>query len=242
MKKNYKILSMILVIFGTACAADDLMISRVAIPDMRSYQDLFFKFGVASCSQRCDQQVLDELLTIAFEQEVAAYVDQPENMMLLQATFLGELIGYVSCQIAPGYQVYVRQLAIDPEKYDSELVKELLFGVFTAMPQIKRLSVQCPALCPDLVNLFEGLGFVRNNQEISQDMPNLYVMYDLMVHSKCKICEILYGSDFWEQEIDPSEEGQWGGWETLESDVQDSGMCPLEEETEANGTCPLDAE
>lgn len=120
---------------------------------------------------------------------------------------------------------------------DSELVKELLFAIFEHMPKVKRLTIECPALCPDLTALFEDLGFSCSEYGWSADMLSLFVEYDLIVHPKCKLCEVLYayGADFWEQEIDPSQDGQWGSW-AVNADEPDSAiMYTMEEGNDDEG-------
>lgn len=236
-RKFYKVL--LILCCSVSISAIDLHIESVGACEVEACQSLFCKFERSIWSGCCNQQVLEQLLQTTADQELQAYAQHPESMVLLKATFMEETVGYVSCQKKPGYQVHVRQIAVDPEKYDTELIKELLFAIFEFMPQVKKLTIECPALCPDLSDLLQDLGFVRNDQGWAADMVGLFVEYDLIVHSKCEMCKLIYGADFWEQEIDPSDFGDWGSWTLTDDQSVDPIMYTIKEGNDDEGVSPF---
>jgi hypothetical protein len=200
-------MSMMLCFFHIISCAE-LQIERVLVPDFSWYEPIFFKFCNMACCLSCSQQRFDELAQAAFLKEAEAYGDQVDDRIFLQATVANEIVGYISCQVVSQDQIFISQIAFDPEKYDTVLIKELLFVLFQLMPKVKLISVSCPLFCPDLINLVQELGFVQIDQTPTVDSVDLCVPYELKVHSKCAMCKILYGPDFWESDID--DDSDWG--------------------------------
>lgn len=196
------------VFLGHVLNAGEIQIERVTYPNFSWYEPLFFKFCDNVGRVPCDQQRCDQILQEAFLKEAKSYAYSVDNRIFLQATVADEIVGYLSCHIHTDNKILISQMAFDPVKYDSVLVKELLFVLFQIMPNVKLISVVCPAFCPDLINLFQELGFAQVNTTVLSDWTDLFVEYELQVHPKCAMCKILYGPDFWEQDIE--DESDWG--------------------------------
>lgn len=216
MKQKYGIFYILLTVLMNVLNAQEISIERVINPTASFYQPLFLKFGQNVCSACCDQQTLQSLLIDEFNSDMNSYQNNAQDRLFLQALLDDEIVGYLSCQVISDQQVQIHQLIMNLEKYDSDLVKELLFAVFASMPKIKELSIQVLTQCSDLVELLEYFGFEKNdNLNEAVAAIKLFSEFKLHVHPKCKMCEILYGSDFWEIEIDPAEDGFWGSYEVL---------------------------
>ncbi len=178
-------------------------------PKIVNYQSLFENFGRQACVVCSDRQVVDkdfgsvcfvknfEKYCDAFEKEFQEYQKNENNRLFFQVTFLDEIIGFMSCQVESESKVIINQLVVDPEKYDVNLIKDFLFAILQLMPKIKEIVILCPLFCVDFVDLFQNLGFVPV-QEVSDF--DLFVPFELKVHSKCGMCQVLYGNDFWENE------------------------------------------
>lgn len=197
----------ILFCFMQATIASSIKFEQVFEPDFALYESLFFKVGYGFCENSCNPAVLDQILNYTFYQEAAAYLEDSSQRVLVHAVLFDEVIGYMSCEFMPDHQLYIHHLIIDPEMYHDLLVKDFLFLVFEIMPKVKLISISVPACCTDLINLLEDLGFVSSEQICITDQAVLtdsvlYVQYDFPVSSKCAMCNVLYGPNFWEQDED----------------------------------------
>lgn len=186
-------------------------------------RDLFFKFHRKMSDPSCDQEKVDDLLTRIYEQEISLCDDVANQMVCLQIMDVDTLIGYVVFQIMSSLQVRVSLFALDTEKinidvdnFDQDLFAELLYSIFFIKPQLAGMLIACPVTSIDLINILEQLGFEFNNDDSLEYNRDLFIAYTLPLHQKCKICELLYGADFWEHELDPAESGDWGSWEVTQ--------------------------
>ncbi len=223
-----KIQKYFFIIFGLwnfLIVSSDLNWEFVYSPTVANYQSLFETFGEKSCSVCSGRQAVykgfDSKCFVknkasyfdAFESEIQAHEQIDSNRLFVQVTFLDEVIGFMSCQVVSEYRVVIEQLVIDPEKYDDGLVKDFLFVLLQLMPKLKEIGIKCPLFHVNLINLFENLGFMIDQQESNID---LFVQFELKIHPKCSICQVLYGPDFWENE-DPD------AWEQ-DPDAEDLGI------------------
>jgi hypothetical protein len=190
--------------FSSICMASQIEFERVISPNWQSYRAIFLNFGMATCVA-ADQELLIDGLETEFDQEAAKYKNASDDQIFLQAVLDDEVVGYVSCQITPDLRININQLAFDMAKFDYNLAKDFLFALFEIMPQVSRINVKIPALNQDLIDLFEGLGFVNNDQLVS----GLFVDYGLDVPEKCAICQVLYGPNFWEEDLDDDQVPSW---------------------------------
>lgn len=192
----------------------DIVIEKVHSETLTAERDVFIKFIAHYCnlcvSQSSDMQSLNQL----FDQEEQLYQAGLVETLFFHALLDEQVIGYVSCDLNENYSVSIRQLAIDPDYFDVTLIKELLFAIFTAAPKTKFVTVKCPVTCPEIQALLVDLGFVRTMQQLSA-VDVVYNFYVLKVHAKCKICDVLYGPDFWETESSDQDYSQY------DSDVAD---------------------
>lgn len=189
--------------------ASDMNVEFVFNPDAANYESLFKKFGCASCAVCSGRQMVSKGLNSAcfvknmqsyqdaFQKELQAHEQDETDRMFIQMTFLDEVIGFMSCQVISEHKVVIHQLVIDPEKYDDNLVKDFLFVILQLMPKVKEVGFICPLFSVDLIDLFANLGFVPVVQEMDHD---LFVHFELKVHPKCAMCQVMYGADFWENE------------------------------------------
>lgn len=216
--------------------ANELHIEQVLNPCFSKYESLFLKFGHGACVVCSGRQSVYKGLKIAcfvkniqsyldsFHAESDAYEQNFTNRIFLQATLLDEVVGYISCQIDCEHEIYISQIAFDPEKYDSLMIQELLFALFQSMPKIKVISISCPAFCPELMQVLQELGFVQTDKLSSTNGVDLFVTYALKVHPKCGMCQILYGPDFWYQDVDDDSD-----WDFCQLDQQ-GNLCPEQPE------------
>ena len=205
--KNY----FLLLILSTSSIlfSGEISMEFVFSPVVSHYESLFEKFGRASCGVCSGRQAVHKGLNSAcfvknmqsyhdlFEQELLKHAQEDSDRLFIQAVFLDEVVGFMSCQIISDVRVIIHQLVIDPEKYDENLIKDFLFAILQLMPKVKEISMICPLFSVDFIDLFADLGFVPVDQELNSD---LFVQFELKVHPKCAMCKILYGDDFWEDE------------------------------------------
>ncbi|MBP6892758.1 hypothetical protein KBB68_04240 [Candidatus Babeliales bacterium] len=205
--QNYFLASMMIV--SHIFCASDMSIEFVFNPDVKNYESLFKKFGCQSCAVCSGRQMVSknldsvcfvknmQLYQDAFQKEFEAHEQDETDRMFIQMTFLDEVIGFMSCQVISECKVVIHQLVIDPEKYDDNLVKDFLFVILQLMPKVKEIEFACPLFSVDFIDLFQNFGFMPVDQQLSDD---LFVHFELQVHPKCAMCQVMYGSDFWENE------------------------------------------
>lgn len=204
-------ISAILMLLGGMMSASALQVDKItSLESLASYRDLFFQFGHAFCSQGIGQ-TQDEFLTSLFDQEEKDFAAQRDDVLFFGATLEDQAIGYLSCDVGLEGSVIVRQIAFVPAMYDADLIKELLFAIFANMPKVKHVSISCPIHCYDMALLFEDLGFTKLTGSAGNVAGSGFVEYELIVHPKCKICELLYPDSYWETlEMGDGYEDVWG--------------------------------
>lgn len=199
-----------LMLFGNIMAANVLQVDKITSPNLAAYRDLFFKFSHTFCSQSIGQ-AQDDCLASLFNKEEKDFAAQSDEVLFFGATVDDQVIGYLSCDVGLEGSIIVRQIAFDPVMYDADLIKELLFAIFAYMPKVKHISVSCPVACYDMVLLFEELGFVKLTGAASNLAGDGFIEYELIVHPKCKICELLYPESYWETlDIGDGYDEMWG--------------------------------
>lgn len=179
--------------------SEEVHYELVTAPKSQDYRALFFAFGHSGCGSSYDDvSVLDALLSQEFEQEFEVYNHQPDNIALLQAIVLDEVVGYFSCEMVQSAQFLIRQMAFDVDRYGDSLLKDFLLAIFEAMPNIEKISVVCPMACKSLTDFLYDFDFVA----MDPSKNHLSGTFSLLVHSKCGMCQVLYGDDFWDQDED----------------------------------------
>ena len=191
--------------FSSICMASQIEFELVDSPDWQRYWPIFLNFGLTSCAQSCDYNFLTTVLQKEFDQEVINSGNSDHDKIFVQARLGDEIIGYASCYITSDLQIHISQLAFDKLRYDSSSMKDFLFVLFETMPQVSKIFIKIPALNQDLIEVFEGFGFVSCDQQLS----TLYLEYSLDVPEKCAICQVLYGPNFWEEDLDEDQVPSW---------------------------------
>ncbi|OGB85864.1 hypothetical protein A3J41_01145 [candidate division TM6 bacterium RIFCSPHIGHO2_12_FULL_38_8] len=215
--------------------SDDIKIAQVANPSLSDYESLFVQFGRKSCATCCQRKPVHKNMTTCFKKHEDLYVQdfryeaelseqKSDDRIYFQATLGDELLGFMACQVVSADVVRINYLVIDPEKYDENLVKDLLFELLQVMPKVKKILAWIPASCTDLIDLFQDMGFVQTNATESIALMDIFMDFELAVPSKCSMCQILYGPDFWEQ--DSEDESDWGTCELN----KDGNPCPSSDE------------
>lgn len=176
-----------------------ITVEKITSPNLERERDLFERCIDSFCAVAEQQPLAQKFVSDAFSLDEQAYEMADPATMFFHALHEDEVVGYISCDFLPGYHIRIRQFAIDPVMFDSSLVKELLFAIFTAVPKAKMVTVCFPASCPDLAAVFEEIGFVRES-EMDQSSNGLFWGYELKIHPKCKICNVLYADELWGDE------------------------------------------
>ena len=192
----------------------DIMIEKIHSQNLAQERAMFVRFNQYFCELYLQEPIENARIEAAFDIEEQAYLQASATTLFFHALLEEQVIGYISCDLMDGYKVRIRQMAIEPDFFDLTLVKELLFAIFTAAPKTKHVSVHCPVVCQEFQKLLVDLGFVKAKPSITPS-DSLYEIYELKVHAKCKICDVLYGVDFWDSE--PSEQD----WSPYDSDIAD---------------------
>lgn len=177
---------------------DNVHYDLVVDPNLQNYQSLFCTFKDTVQQLSTNPVMFNDLFNQEFEQEVKVYNKKPENIFLLQAKVFDEVVGFFSCEMILPAQFLIRQMAFDINKYGDSLLKDVLLSVFDVMPNIEKISVVCPVECKVLTDLLFNFGFVATGTL----QNHLTDTFSLLVHSKCGMCQVLYGDDFWDQDED----------------------------------------
>ncbi|MFA5998826.1 MAG: GNAT family N-acetyltransferase [Candidatus Babeliales bacterium] len=186
MKKRFVGLMALLTCLSLGLVGHEFDIEPISSPDLRSERDLFMR-----SHSFADQG--SDFLSNEFDKEEQAYKDQNTQTLFFHATFMDEVIGYISFDASGDHKVHVRHLAIDPEMYEPALIKELLFTVFQVVPQVGFISLVANLQQVDVLQLLEELGF----EFACEHQDGIFCTYELFVNNKCKICDVLYGPSFW---------------------------------------------
>lgn len=196
------------------CISSDFIVEKITAESLSIQKKLFMKFHevFSGLSVQNDSalQVVDEV----FAQEEEAYVSISSKSMFFHALLDDQVIGYISCDVADNHNISIRQLLVDPEMFDVTLIKELLFAIFLAMPQVKNLMIYCPVGCTEMHALLLELGFGLIDTKVMNNMIS-YEVYQIAIQPKCKICDVLYGEEFWEAQM---ANNQWGQYD---ADLED---------------------
>ncbi|MCX5924174.1 MAG: hypothetical protein NTZ68_02005 [Candidatus Dependentiae bacterium] len=186
MKKRFVGLMVLLTCLPLGLVGHEFDIELILSPDLRKERDLFMR-----SHSFADQD--SDFLSDEFDKEELAYKDQNGQTLFFHAIFMDEVIGYISFDTLADHKVHVRHLAIDKEMYEPVLIKELLFTVFQVVPQVGFITLVANLQQVDIIALLEELGF----EFVDKPQGGIFGTYELFVNNKCKICDVLYGSDFW---------------------------------------------
>jgi len=208
MKKRFVGLTMLLTCLSLGLVGHEFDVEPISSPDLRSERDLFMR------SHNFADQGSD-FLSDEFDKEELAYKDQNTQTSFFHATFMDEVIGYISFDTHPDHKVYVRHLAIDSDMYEPALIKELLFTVFQVVPQVSFITLVVNLQQVDVTGLLEELGF----ESVCEHQDGIFGTYELFVNNKCKICDVLYGSSFW---YGNGDEADWGSYVTVQEAFSDA--------------------
>jgi hypothetical protein len=182
-------------------------VESIASVDLHEHRELYQKFIQYYCSLCPCDMLLSQDIERQFDQEEIDYQYHNPMTLFFHAKVQDVIIGYISCNIVSKNQILIRQLVFDPNMFDTVLIKELLFAIFEKFPQTKKITLQCLVTCDDLNDLLLDVGF---SQIKPASIDNMYYQYELYLTSKCGICKILYGEDYWNQ---PFEQDQDDGYE-----------------------------
>lgn len=198
----------------------DFSVEAIVSESLEQEKALFFKFYSTYCHIPSENAMTQRMLTVAFDREQKAYQSR-STTLFFHAMIQDQVIGYISCDVGQGYKVHVRQLIIDPDYFDAMLIKELLFAIFESIPQVKSIILQCPLGCSDIQQVLESFGFTVKSLQGDSSL-SLYVTYEIEVHPKCKICDVMYGDQYWEMvghELESNDD-----WDGYGADMDDGYM------------------
>lgn len=202
---NFVALAFLLYV-GSANAINNILVLPIISDNLSAERELFIKFqksgfdGIGIAKEA--GQFFFAMDLEAFNKDCDDYNAHSENVYFFNAIFDNKLVGYISFEVQENRAVNIRQIAIDPEMYDDSLVKELLFALFQDIPQVRYITCALRTPHKEVMSVFYELGFSL----VGDQFP---FVFELVVSNKCKICEVLYGVDFWN---DGDAEG--GDWDT----------------------------
>ncbi|HSW76646.1 MAG TPA: hypothetical protein VLG50_06360 [Candidatus Saccharimonadales bacterium] len=208
--KKICILLAFLISMSLGLVAYEFQVQPITSADLSQERDLFMKFhGIVSENS--------EFLSQEFDQEEHIYKNPNSQSLFYHAIYQGFVVGYISFEVGPNYTVFIRQLAIDLEMGEPiVLIRELLYTIFQAVPQVSLIALVANLEREDIVNALEELGF--EHEENIQERT--FGTYGLFVTTKCKICDVLYGPNFW---YGNGTEDDWGSPVSLQNDdISDS--------------------
>jgi|GEM_PF-1643047 len=207
-------MALVLLMISKPTLPCDIIIEKIHSQTLAQERAMFVRFNQYFCELFLQKPIDASAVETAFDNEEQACLKASANTLFFHALLEEQVIGYISCDVMAGYKVRIRQIAIEPDFFDITLVKELLFAIFTAAPKTKHVSVRCPVVCQEFKALLLDLGFVKSQQSMNPS-DALYEIYELTVHAKCKICDVLYGADFWDAELSEQD------WSQYDSDIAD---------------------
>lgn len=212
---NARIWILFIINFSISIVSQNLIIKPIESENLEQEKKLFEKFSQAFCGIDFTHETFKQVVQNAFEAEEKDYSDHLPTVLFFHALFDDQVIGYISCDLLPGYHVHIRQLVVDPEIFTVGLVKELLFAVFENYPKTKCITVSCLVGCQEMEQFFKALGFMQI-QPILRASLQFCTLYELKIISKCKICELLY-PNIWENEQDEEIQDKESAEEDLEA-------------------------
>lgn len=189
--------------------SQSLIIKPIDSADLSEERKVFEAFAKVFCGIDTKNEIFEEILKESFLLEEKDYADNLQTAIFFHALFEEEVVGYISCDLLPGYHIHVRQLMVNPKFFTAGLIKELLFAVFENYPKTNLITVSCLAGCFEMLEIFKGLGFTKIEPILRQSLQ-VCVNYELKVGSKCKICELLYPNIWEDEQTDELEEVQNG--------------------------------
>jgi N-acetylglutamate synthase-like GNAT family acetyltransferase len=125
-----------------------------------------------------------------------------DKKLSFQAFLDDRVIGYIACDVLSDRQVVVTKWALDKDLFDVAIIKDLLFALLTKMKKIQVLRISCPVGNEELAIFFQDLGFFAI--EKLSDENNL--VFEFRGNSKCKLCDLLYGNIWEEEDLDDDSE------------------------------------
>lgn len=202
-----------------------LAVSIIAL-DLRTKQLIIHHKMGRLVSDQVKEDVIEDVIQVSskmtyFWQKSGFKIEQmlsysfnnnKSEIFFLQLSDKDRIAGYALCQY---YQetdyLVIRQLIIDPKLYQKRWLESVLFVCADLKPSMQRLSVwvfdQNLSMDQDL----ERIGFKQKNlmrfegfdveTPISNDCQSCQC-YSMEIMSKCMMCQILYGPDFWMQECE----------------------------------------
>lgn len=196
--KKYAFTLIVIVSMGLQ-AFESFVVESIESVDLYQHRQLYQKFIQYYCAL-CPCDVLSlQAIEHQFDQEEVDYQLHNPTTLFFHAKVQDDIVGYISCDIGLHNQVVIRQLVFDPNMFDATMVKELLFAIFSRFPQTKKITLQSLTTCDDLSNLLRDVGF---SQIKPTSLDDMYYHYELHLSSKCKICDVLYNPEFWNQPDD----------------------------------------
>jgi hypothetical protein len=197
MKK--KILS-ILFLIGFSCGlfAHEFEISHISSHDLSKQKELFITFWQEMYDRDGKEIDLDDV-SREFENDQEAYEQESEDGFFIQATLMDQVVGYMSFELRDFEKVFIHKFVVHPAISDQTLIKALILSIFDYVPQCSVIRVNPETLFFEFAQVLEELGFVKT--------IHIEETYDLIVHDRCKICDMKYGSEFWDiAEEEPDED------------------------------------
>ncbi|MCX5923202.1 MAG: hypothetical protein NTU89_01410 [Candidatus Dependentiae bacterium] len=193
----------ILFLIGFSCSllAHEFEISRFVGDDLSTHKAMFIEFWQETFATSGKQTSLESLSKDFDEYQDAyqeAYQDEPETAFFLQATFMDQVIGYISFEVSDFDHVMVHHVILDRAMSDSTLIKALVLSIFDYVPQCRGVRVLQDCLFPELIEILLAVGFVEKTQ--------IEEMFDLIVHDRCKLCQATYKPEFWEIDEESDED------------------------------------
>ena len=125
-----------------------------------------------------------------------------DTKMFFQAFLDDRIIGYMICEVISDRQAVITRWALDKDLFDVAIIKDLLFAVLSKMKKIQVLRISCPVGNEELAVFFQDLGFFT--VEKYSDENNL--VFEFRGNSKCKLCDLLYGNIWEEEDLDNDSE------------------------------------
>lgn len=171
--------------------------------ERRIFQNFVTVFGAVDSFDVIKQSLIQKL----FDQEEQDYLGRQSHVLFFHALLDDQVVGYISCNLIDPNNIYVRQLAVDPEIFTTNIIKEMLLAVFENYPKTQSITIPCLAPFQEMVEFLTTFGFVKlENQQ--EGTICLYDLYELKIGFKCKICELLY-PNLWiddpDEEVDTQE-------------------------------------
>jgi len=198
-KKNISILLVFLSFLNLQ--TESYKIEQIDSLDLSKEYKVFVSFRSVFANE---SQVVAEQ---SFDEQEQVYSQKLETKLFLHALLGDQVIGYISCDLISRHHVVVDQWAVDPLIFELSLVKDLLFAVFQKMNNLQTLRISCPAQSSEFVGFFQDLGFTLV-EELSNSKE---IVFEFKRSSKCKLCDLLYGNIWEEEEEDIDEIESEGG-------------------------------